>query len=158
MVLSFFISERHGLCDIYFRIHSSWKKVQESPPLWRFSIDYTLFASLHLLHLIPATIITGTVLILCYHHIYVCPLGRAVKFSGVLAGTWKLLNIQWMNKFVFGFFLFLISLNKVTRWGSFHSKTLFMHVFRQQMFIEPLANAVLRTSGEQFWHFTGDRP
>lgn len=121
MLLSFSLSEIHGLCDIYFKIHSSWKKIQESPPLWRFSIDLYSFG-------ISASIALNS----CYYynrhstyivpssHVYVCHLGRAVKFSRVLARSWKLLNIQWMNKFLFGFFLFLISLNKVTRWGSFH--------------------------------------
>lgn len=161
MLLSLFISERPGLCDIYFRIHSSWKKIKESPPVWRFSID-----------LYSSRISASTALNPCYcrnrhstyivlsSHVYACPLRRAVTFSRVLAGTWKLLNIQWTNKFIFGFFLFLISLNKVTRLGSFHPQS-FVHAFIQQLFIEPLVNAILRTKN-QWWtvliFYWRDRP
>lgn len=117
MLLPFFVSERPGLCDIYFRIHSSWKKIKESPPLWRFSIDlYSCISASTALNSCYCCNRHSTYIVLS-SPVYVCPLRRAVKISRVLSGTWKLLNIQWMNKFIFGFFLLLISLNKVTRLG-----------------------------------------
>lgn len=68
MLLPFFISERPGLYNMYFRIHSSWKKIKESPPLLRFSIDLYSSCISASTALNSCYFVAGTLLILCCRH------------------------------------------------------------------------------------------
>lgn len=129
------------------------KMIQESPRLHRFHSLFFISASIVLY--IPASILTGTLLISCYNHVCVSVSPReSCKFSRVLSGIWKLLNKYPVGEQIY--IWFLISLNiwshQIREFPPLHPS--FNHAFIHWVFMEPQMNAILRmrTSGEQLWH------
>lgn len=150
MLLSCFTSEILGLCDTYFKTHYPAKEFKNLLYCVVFPLIYTLFfISTSIAHYSGHNSYMHFTYI-GLKHMFMClsPLS-GLNFSRVLAETWKLLNKYLVDEQIYIWLLFVSWSEQMKLLDQGVSiPTSFIHVFIQQMLIEPLLNAILRPENQ----------